>query len=69
MSSFGQKMSLIERITYRFAWSVLWMLSKVLFRFRVVDKHNFPIEGSYILSPVHRSYLDTPVGAMVTARR
>ena len=69
MKDYGKKLSLIERIAYRFAWSVLWMLSKVLFRFRVVDKKNFPAEEAYILSPVHRSYLDTPVGGMVTARR
>ena len=69
MKDYGKKLSLIERIAYRFAWSVLWILSKVLFRFRVVDKKNFPAEEAYILSPVHRSYLDTPVGGMVTARR
>ena len=69
MKDYGKKLSFIERIAYRFAWSVLWMLSKVLFRFRVVDKKNFPAEEAYILSPVHRSYLDTPVGGMVTARR
>ena len=69
MKDYGKKLSLPERVTYRFAWSVLWALSKILFRFRVIDKKNFPTEGAYILSPVHRSYLDTPVGGMVTARR
>jgi 1-acyl-sn-glycerol-3-phosphate acyltransferase len=35
----------------------------------VVGKENLPADEAYILSPVHRSYLDTPVGGMVTARR
>ena len=39
------------------------------FRCRVVGKENLPADEAYILSPVHRSYLDTPVGGMVTARR
>jgi len=68
-SDLGRRMSLVDRITYRVCWSALWLLCKAWFRFRVVGKGNLPAEGAYILSPVHRSYLDTPVGGMVTARR
>ena len=62
-------MSPFDRVAYRFFWSLLWLVCKVWFRFRVVGKENLPADEAYILSPVHRSYLDTPVGGMVTARR
>jgi len=62
-------MSALDRVAYRFFWSLLWLACKAWFRFRVVGKQNLPPEEAYILAPVHRSYLDTPVGGMVTARR
>lgn len=68
-SDLGRRMSIFDRIAYRISWSALWLIGKLLFRFSVVGKENLPSEGAYILSPVHRSYLDTPVGGMVTARR
>ena len=65
----GRRMSALDRMAYRFFWSLLWLVCKAWFRFRVVGKQNLPAEEAYILAPVHRSYLDTPVGGMVTARR
>ena len=65
----GRRMSLLDRVAYRFFWSLLWLVCKVWFRFRVVGGENLPADEAYILAPVHRSYLDTPVGGMVTARR
>ena len=62
-------MSALDRVAYRFFWSLLWLACKAWFRFRVVGKQNLPAKEAYILAPVHRSYLDTPVGGMVTARR
>ena len=68
-SDLGREMSLLDGIVYRVCWSALWLLCKAWFRFRVVGKGNLPSVEPYILAPVHRSYLDTPVGGMVTARR
>ena len=65
----GRRMSALDRVAYRFFWWVLWLACKAWFRFRVVGKQNLPAKEAYILAPVHRSYLDTPVGGMVTARR
>ncbi len=65
----GRRMSLLDRVAYRFFWSLLWLACKAWFRFRVVGGENLPADEAYILAPVHRSYLDTPVGGMVTARR
>ena len=69
MREMGRQMTWVERGTCRFAWALLWVICKVYFRFKVVGGKNLPKEEPYILSPVHRSYLDTPVGGMVTARR
>ena len=65
----GRRMSFLDRVAYRFIWSLLWLVCKAWFRFRVVGGGNLPADEAYILAPVHRSYLDTPVGGMVTARR
>ena len=68
-SGLGQEMGLVDRVVYRFCWSILWLALKAWFRFRVVGKEHLPKVESYILAPVHRSYLDTPVGGMATSRR
>ena len=65
----GREMGLLDRVVYRFCWSLLWLALKVWFRFRVVGKEHLPKVEPYILAPVHRSYLDTPVGGMATSRR
>ncbi|MXZ53717.1 MAG: 1-acyl-sn-glycerol-3-phosphate acyltransferase [Acidimicrobiaceae bacterium] len=56
------------RILYRVLWSMVLALCKVLFRLRVEGKENFP-PGPFILSPVHRSFIDTPIAGMATSRR
>jgi len=56
------------RILYRVLWSMILALCKILFRLRVEGKENFP-PGPFILSPVHRSFIDTPIAGMVTGRR
>ena len=62
VSDLGREMSLVDGLVYRICWSALWLLCKIWFRFYVVGKENLPSEEPYILAPVHRSYLDTPVG-------
>jgi len=59
---------LAGRITYRVFWSIVFTLCKLLFRLRFVNKENLPA-GPFILCPVHRSLIDTPVAGMVTSRR
>ena len=56
------------RILYRLMWSMVLALCKVLFRLRIEGKENFP-PGPFILSPVHRSFIDTPIAGMATSRR
>jgi 1-acyl-sn-glycerol-3-phosphate acyltransferase len=38
-------------------------------RARVVGKHNIPKSGPFLLAPIHRSNIDTPLAAAVTSRR
>jgi 1-acyl-sn-glycerol-3-phosphate acyltransferase len=54
---------------YRFAWTVVYLLCRVLFRVRIVGREHVPPTGPYILAPTHRSNLDTPFAAFVTTRR
>lgn len=38
-------------------------------RTKVVGKHNIPATGAFLLAPIHRSNIDTPLAAAVTRRR
>jgi 1-acyl-sn-glycerol-3-phosphate acyltransferase len=38
-------------------------------RTRIIGKHNIPKTGAFLLAPIHRSNIDTPLAAAVTARR
>lgn len=38
-------------------------------RASVVGKENIPSEGAFLLAPIHRSNIDTPLAAAVTRRR
>ena len=60
--------SLWGRILYRILWSMVLAVCKVLFRLRIEGRENFP-PGPFILSPVHRSFIDTPIAGMATSRR
>ncbi len=59
---------LLGRVAYRTLWCAIFALIKVLFRLRVEGGENIPA-GAFILSPVHRSFIDTPIAGMVTSRR
>ena len=44
-------------------------MSKPYFRVQVVGREHVPTTGGVIISPIHRSNLDTPVVCVVTQRR
>ena len=56
------------RILYRVLRAIVLALCKALFRLRIEGRANFP-PGPFILSPVHRSFIDTPIAGMATSRR
>lgn len=56
------------RALYRILRAIVLALCKLLFRLRIEGRENFP-DGPFILSPVHRSFIDTPIAGMSTSRR
>ncbi|MEO1058626.1 MAG: lysophospholipid acyltransferase family protein [Actinomycetota bacterium] len=38
-------------------------------RIRISGRTNLPADGAYVIAPVHRSYIDTPIVACITRRR
>lgn len=61
--------SLLSRLFYRFMRSIVVGVCVAYTRTRVVGKHNIPKTGAFLLAPIHRSNVDTPLAAAVTTRR
>jgi 1-acyl-sn-glycerol-3-phosphate acyltransferase len=56
-------------LSYRFVRAVVAGFCYVFWRVRIEGRDNIPRSGPFILSPVHRSNVDTPLMACVTRRR
>ena len=56
------------RLFYRCFWVVVYVPIKLLFRLRVEGTENLP-DGPFILSAVHRSFVDTPIVGVITGKR
>ena len=61
--------SLASRVLYRFFRNLCVIFCRTYLRMRVEGLQNVPTSGAFIVAPVHRSYLDTPIVAVVTKRR
>ena len=61
--------SLATRLLYGFVRGLLLLLCKVWFRVSVSGREHLPRTGAYIIAPVHRSNIDTPLSSFVTSRR
>lgn len=59
----------ISKIFYTVIRALVVGLSVAYTRTKVVGKHNVPQSGAYLLAPIHRSNIDTPLAAAVTRRR
>jgi len=62
------KHGVLGRIMYRPFWLVVYTLCKVVFRLRVDGRENLP-DGPFVLSAVHRSFIDTPIVGVITGKR
>jgi 1-acyl-sn-glycerol-3-phosphate acyltransferase len=69
VDSFLAGHSLASRAFYVFGRTVAVGLMLLLTRLRVEGREHVPRTGAFVLAPVHRSYLDTPIVAAVTRRR
>ncbi len=58
-----------ERALYVVFRTVVCGFTQIYTRMRIEGKDRLPAHGAYVLAPVHRSYVDTPITACVTRRR
>jgi 1-acyl-sn-glycerol-3-phosphate acyltransferase len=58
----------VQRVWYAFVRALIVGFCKVFWRLRVEGREHIPAEGPFILSPVHRSNIDTPLVSAVTRR-
>jgi 1-acyl-sn-glycerol-3-phosphate acyltransferase len=61
--------SRLERAAYQFVRLIVVTFCRTWCRMTVEGRHNVPAEGPFLLAPVHRSILDTPISSGVTRRR
>ena len=64
-----ERPSLGQRLLYKFCRNALVYLCWLYWRTRVTGKEHVPKQGGFVLAPVHRSNIDTPLVAAVTKRR
>ncbi len=58
-----------SKLLYRVIRALVVGVSVAYTRATVVGRHNIPKEGAFLLAPIHRSNIDTPLAAYVTRRR
>jgi len=57
------------RAFYTVVRTILNLFCRTFWRTKVIGARNVPRTGPFILAPVHRSNIDTPLACTVTARR
>ena len=62
-------MTAFDRALYRVLRALILGFSRVFWRLRIVGAENLPRSGPYVVAPVHRSNIDTPLIALITSRR
>jgi len=61
--------SWLSRATYVVFRSAICWFTQAFTRLRIEGRENLPTTGAYVIAPVHRSYVDTPITACITRRR
>lgn len=61
--------TVVGRIVYAFVRLVVCGFTQLYTRMSIHGREHVPTSGAYIIAPVHRSYIDTPIAACVTRRR
>jgi 1-acyl-sn-glycerol-3-phosphate acyltransferase len=56
-------------LTYRVVRSLVCWFTIAFTRMHIDGREHLPATGAYVVAPVHRSYVDTPIVACVTRRR
>ena len=60
-AGYGSGLTRLQRATWIFGRTLVAIVAKIWFRAEVHGRENLPTTGAFILSPVHRSNLDTPL--------
>lgn len=58
-----------SRAFYAFAWVLVVPLFRLYTRMTISGREHIPKSGAFVLAPVHRSYIDTPIAGSITWRR
>jgi 1-acyl-sn-glycerol-3-phosphate acyltransferase len=69
VDSFLAQQSLASKIFYKIMHAIVVGVVMAYTRTTVVGRHNIPRHGAFVLAPIHRSNIDTPLAAAVTTRR
>jgi len=69
VNSFMAGQSLGSRLFYRCMHALVVGICRAYTRTRVIGKEKIPRDGAFLLAPIHRSNIDTPLAAAVTHRR
>lgn len=56
-------------LSYKIMRSVVVSICVTYTRTKIVGRHNIPRHGAFVLAPIHRSNIDTPLAGAVTSRR
>ncbi len=57
----GEVLTLAQKAMHHMVRLILEIIARLYFRLEVHGRENIPKRGPFIISPIHRSYLDTPV--------
>lgn len=59
----------VSRAAYYAVRAIVATLTRAWTRMTIEGREHLPRAGAYVLAPVHRSYLDTPISSCLTRRR
>jgi 1-acyl-sn-glycerol-3-phosphate acyltransferase len=69
VASFLVRPSLGSIIAYKILRGIVVGICIGYTRTKVIGRHNIPRQGAFVLAPIHRSNIDTPLAAAVSSRR
>lgn len=58
-----------SKVLYRVVRSLIVLFCRIFFRLTIYGQENIPKTGAFILAPIHRSNVDTPITSAATTRR
>ena len=59
----------VERAAYQTVRFIVTSFCRIWCRMTIEGRENVPTQGAFVLAPVHRSILDTPIASALTWRR